>query len=64
MEPCEPRGSRTVLGEAGGETPLAYSPAMGHPLIQPDHLFAMYCLFSEHQSLEDELFVCGPTNCH
>src|SRR3954465_10375838 len=25
-ERCEPRGSRTVLSEAGGETPPAYSP--------------------------------------
>jgi hypothetical protein len=24
-EPCEPRGSRTVLGEPGGESPPDYS---------------------------------------
>ena len=24
-EPCEPRGSRTVLGEPGGESPPGYS---------------------------------------
>src|SRR3954449_6546819 len=30
-EPYEPRGSRTVLGERGGETPPRHSPALVPP---------------------------------
>jgi RNA-directed DNA polymerase len=31
-EPCEPRGSRTVLREPSGETPLGHSPAQKKPI--------------------------------
>ena len=41
LEPDEPRGSRPVLGERGGETPPRHSPKSRFPLTNGQILFTI-----------------------